>query len=110
GLEQQEPHADGAVAVLDAGHDQPVLHLGQLGPGPDLQGVGRAGVPGGVPDPAEALALGPGAVDAGGAAAAADDGLGLEDVDLVVPDREADHAGDAGRVVGVEQGVGDEDP
>ena len=87
-----------------------MLHLGHLGPGADLQGVGRAGVPGGVPDAAEALALGPGTVDAGGAAAAADDGLGLEDVDLVVPHREADHAGNAGQVVGIEQRVGDEDP
>ena len=109
-LEEEEPHADGAVAVLEAGHHQAVLHLRHLGPGPDLHGVGRAGVPGGVPDTAEPLALGPGAIHAGGAAAAADDGLGLEDDDLVVPHREADHAGDAGGVVGVEEGVGHEDP
>src|SRR4029079_7636396 len=102
------PHADRAVAVLEAGHHEAVFHLGHLGPGPDLHGVGRAGVPGGVPDAAEALALGPGAVHAGGAAAGRDDGLGLEDDDLVVPHREPDGTGDAGGVVGVEQRVGHE--
>jgi hypothetical protein len=50
------------------------------------------------------------AVDVGGPAGHRDDGLGLEDVDLVVAHAEADRAGDAVVVVAVLQDVRDEHP
>ena len=58
GLEQQEPGADRAVAVLEAGRHEAVFHHGHLGAGLGGHRVGRTGVPHRVPGAARAFADG----------------------------------------------------
>jgi hypothetical protein len=89
GLEEQEPGADRAVAVLEPGRGETVFHHGELGAdlGPEI--VGGAGVPHRVPGPALALADRPRLIDVDRAAAGDHAGFALEDVDLVLTHREA---------------------
>ena len=63
GLEEQEPGADRAVAVLEAGGHEAVLHQGHLGAGLDAEGVAGAGVPDRVPGAALAFLGRPGPED-----------------------------------------------
>ena len=107
-LEQQEPGANGAVSVLEAGRDEPVFHHGHLGADLRAHRVGRAGVPHRIPDAAHALAGRARPEHVHRAARDAQNGLRLEDVDLVLAHREADRAGDLVVVVLVEQQLDDE--
>ena len=109
GLEQQEPRAHRAVAVLEAGRHEAVFHHRQLGADFSRHRVGRAGVPDGIPDAAHALAGGARTEHVHRAAGHVEDRLGLEDVELVLAHREAHRAGDLIGIVGVEQILHDED-
>ena len=109
GLEQEEPCADGPIAVLEAGRDEAVLHHRKLGADFGRHGVGRARVPHRVPHAPHAFAGGARTEHVHRAAGDVEDGLGLENVELVLADRKADRAGDLVGVVGVEQVLHDED-
>src|SRR5512139_534712 len=109
GLEQQEPGADRAVAVLEAGGNEAVFHHGQLGAGLGSHRVGAARVPYRVPGTAGAFTDGARTEDVHAATGSQQDRLGLVDVDLVVASREADGPGDAVGVVLVVDQLDDED-
>ena len=106
----EEVGADRAVAVLEAGEDDPVLHLGHLGADQDRQRVSRRAAPGRVPGPPHALAHGPRLEDVRRAAGGDDDGLRAEDVEFPAADVEPDRAGDAVGLGPVRQQVGHHDP
>ena len=110
GLEVEEIGADRTVAVLEAGEDDAVLHLGHLGADEDRQRVGRRAAPGGVPGPPHAFAHRAGLEDVRRAAGGDDDGFRAEDVEVPVTDVEADGAGDAVGLRPVLQQVGHHDP
>ena len=99
GLEQQEPCAHWAVAVLEARRHEAVLHHGHFGAGFRRHRVGRARVPHRIPGAARTLAHGARAKHVDRAAAGQHAGLELVDVELVLAHREARCARDAGRVV-----------
>jgi len=110
GLEQQEPGADRAVAVLEARQHNLVLHLHHLRAGLDQQSVGRGAAPGRVPGPARAFADRPRPVDVRGAPGGDDHRLRPEDMAAAIPDVEADGAGDPVGTRPVQQQVGHHDP
>ena len=99
GLEQQEPGADRAVAVLEAGRHEAVLHHGQFGAALGRHRVGGAGVPDRVPGAARALADGARPEHVDGAAAGQQAALEAVDVDAVLAHREAGGAGDPRGIV-----------
>ena len=86
-----------------------MLHLGHLGPGLNHQVVYGAGVEDRVPGPAQPLTHGVGPPQVDGAAGGADDGLGLEHVDHVLPDAETDGSRDPAGIVGIGQKMRHED-
>ena len=109
GLEQQEPSADRAVTVLEAGGDEAVFHHRHLGADLSAHGVGGTSVPNRVPGAAHAFTGGAGAVHVDRAAAGHQDGVGLEDEHFVFAGGEADRTGDAVGGVGVQEQLHDED-
>ena len=105
GLEVEEVGADRAIAVLEAGENDAVLHLRHLGAGFDHQPVGRRGRPGCVPCAPRAFADRARLEDVRRAARAADHRLRLEDVVVAGADVEPDGAGDPVRLAVVHQEV-----
>ena len=110
GLEMQEVGADRAVAVLEAGQHDAVLHLRHLGADGKRQAVGRGAAPRGIPRAPHALADGARAEDVGGAAGGDDHRLGPEDVEIAAADAEAHRPGDPVGVLPVGEQVGHHDP
>ncbi len=94
GLEEQEPGANRAVTVLEAGGDEAVFHQGQLGADLDAGSVAGTGVPDRIPCTALTFTNAPGTEHVNRAAAAGSQHLGLEDEDFVLTDAEADGSGD----------------
>ena len=110
-LEQQEPGADRAVAVLEAGEHDPVLHLDHLGACVAItQAVGRSAAPRRIPGPSHAFADRPRLEDVRSAAGGDDDRFRPEDVETPVADVEADGTGDAVGTRLVHQQMGHHDP
>ena len=107
-LEEQEPGADRAVAVLEAGRHEAVLHHGQLSTDLCRHGIGRARVPHRIPHAAHALACGARTEHVHRAAGDIEDRLGLEHVELVLAHREADGTRDPVGIVGIAQVLHDE--
>ncbi len=101
GLEEQEPCADRAVTVLEAGGHEAVLHHGQLCAGLQAESVTGAGVPYRVPCAALAFLGRPGTEHVHGAAGCQHHGLCLEDVDLVLTDAETGRCCNAVRLLGI---------
>src|SRR6185369_17579923 len=89
-------------------HDA-IFHLRHLGAGIDHQAVGRCGRPGRIPGPAGTFAYRTRLEDVGGAARAADHGLGLEDVVVAGADVEADGTGNPVLPAVIHQQVGHAD-
>jgi len=110
GVEILEPHTHGPIAVFEAGGHEPVLHLCHLGPDRNHQAVGGSGGEHRIPSPTQPFAYRARSKYVGSAAAGDDDGLGLEDVELVLSNGEPHRARDLLGVVGVGQQVGDCDP
>ena len=107
-LEEQEPGAHRAVAILEPGGDETTFHLGQLSAHLGHHGVVGAGVPGRIPGTTQSLAHGARSEDVHGATAHAADGLGLDEIDLVLADAEACGPGDPVGVIGVGEQLDDE--
>ena len=106
----QEVGADRAVAVLEAGEDDAVLHLRHLGADPDGERVGGGTAPGRIPRPAHAFADRAGLVDMRRTTGADDHGLAAEHIEIPGPDVEPDGAGDPVGLGLVHQEMGHHDP
>ncbi len=105
-LEQQEPRAHRAVRVLEAHGDEAHLLAGHLGAAVDREEGAGARVEGRIPGAPEAL-TGRARLEHVHRAAHGDErGLGLEDVELVLADAEADRTY---ALVVLDDGVRDED-
>ena len=109
GLEQQEPGANRAVTVLEAGRYETVFHHGQLGAGFSSHCIGRAGIPDRVPGTTLAFTHGARTEQVHTAAGCQQAGLELVNEYLVLASGEADSTGDAVLVVLVVDQLHDED-
>ena len=105
----QEVGADRAVTVLETRQHDAVFHLRHLGAGFDHEPVGGRRRPGRIPGAAGTFAHRARLEDIGGAARAADHGLGLEDVVVACAHIEADGTGDPVLLAVIHQQVGDAD-
>src|SRR3984893_10909914 len=81
-LEEQEPHPDWPVAILEARDHEAMLHLGHLGAGRDRKFVRRSRIPRRIPDAPQTLAHRMRPKDLRGASGRGDYRLGLEDIDF----------------------------
>ena len=108
GLEQEEPRTHGAVTVLEAGGHEAVFHHGHFSANLSAHGVGRTGVPHGVPSAAHAFTGGAGTVHVNGTASGHHDGVGFEDVHFVSAQVEAHGASDAVGGILIEKQLHDE--
>ena len=109
-VEILEPHANWAIAILESGGHEPVLHLSHLSADGNHQSVGGTGSEHRVPSTSYTFVHRPGPEHVGGAATSDDNCLGFEHPDLVLSDAEPDGAGDAARIVSVRQEMRDRYP
>ena len=105
----QEVGADRAITVLETRQHDAIFHLRHLGAGVDHEPIGGRGRPGRIPGAAGTFAHRTRLEDVGGAARAADHGLGLEDVVVACADVEADGTGNPVLLAVIHQQVGDAD-
>ncbi len=109
GLEQQEPCANRAVTVFEAGRGEAVFHHGQGRANLSAHGVGGTCVPYRIPCTAFTLASGTRTEDVNRAAASNHSGLAGEDVNLVLAGGETNCTSDGVRLILVQQHLDDED-
>ena len=110
GLEMQEVCANGTIAVLESGKDDPVLHLCHLGADLNWQCVGGGAAPWSIPSAPHAFASRTGLEDVRRTTGSDDDRLGPEHVEIPGTDVKADSPGDSVGPRLVHQQVSHHDP